>query len=250
VDDTEFLREAYQVILGRPPDLDSWLAVRRLLDVGLPKNLIVYQLAGSAEVRDGGRTIKGAWVPRPIDEILALDGSAFVREAFRSLLWREPDTASLETYVAQRRQGRLRREILREIALSAEAELLPREARGLDVLVKGDHAPSGDDFDQDWSFLGETGEDLVRGAYRTVLRRDPEPAGLAHWLLELAQGRSGSELLLELVDSPEAQALAADQSSVAQLHAHLRSAATSGFQPQGGRRPAPNVQVPGVSRRR
>ncbi|MBL8349995.1 MAG: DUF4214 domain-containing protein [Burkholderiaceae bacterium] len=51
--------------------------------------------------------------------------------------------------------------------------------------------------------LARDGADFVRAAYRTLLRRDPDPGGLVAYLTRLNQGVSKQQLLDELRASPE-----------------------------------------------
>jgi hypothetical protein len=65
--------------------------------------------------------------------------------------------------------------------------------------------------------LGLDDEEFVSAAYRTILRRAPDPVGLANYLEQVRSGVSKSQIVEELARSPEASRLAVDSSRFIQL---------------------------------
>jgi len=58
------------------------------------------------------------------------------------------------------------------------------------------------------------GETFVVEAYRLLLHRDPDPSGLAHFLLELDRGTGAAEIVWRIRYSPEGRRIAADVSDI------------------------------------
>jgi len=225
--DAEFIAAACRTILRRDPDVSGFVNFHELLRRGVPRTLIVHQLTSLDEAGRDGHTFVGMWVPMPVPDLLRLEGTEFVRQVFRSVLWREPDPASLATCRRALAEGRTREDLLRETALSEEGRLVPRVADGLEAFVQGTAIPDseGDDLEaEDSGALLFTGppEEFVARAYWAVLRRAADPGGQAHWLGALRAGASRRALLLELLDSTESRILADERPTVRHRHAVLR----------------------------
>lgn len=125
-----------------------------------------------------------------IDPLFEIEGamqwppSEFVAAAYRWLLGREPDDEGVAVYSAQLRRGTLRQNVLVDIARSAEAV-----AR----LGGGSRA------------AGESDQDFLRAAYLELLGRAADPAGLAHYTEQLANGAARDAILRGIAASDEAQ---------------------------------------------
>ncbi|WP_448207513.1 DUF4214 domain-containing protein [Azospirillum sp. sgz302134] len=124
-----------------------------------------------------------------LDSLPALEGDTFVDGAYRAVLGRIPDPAGLAHHLALLDGGMPKADLVGNLFLSPEG--MARQAAvhgpiaGLDTLA----ALDGDAF--------------VDGAYRAVLGRAPDPAGLAHHLALLNGGMSKAGLVGSLFLSPE-----------------------------------------------
>ncbi len=195
-DPTRFVREAYLRILNRWPRDPEVRELVRTIEAGISKAYVIFCLVNSAEAIRRGVEFRGYWKPLTAPVLARLRGAHLVRAAFRSILWREPNSEELYSYLKSlSRSGRPEQAVL-ELSRAPEASRYP-PLTGLDELRPrelSDLLPiAGDD-----AFLNE--------AYQSIFNRPADPDGLRTHLSALRRA-SRAQVLRAIVMSPEAQAL-------------------------------------------
>lgn len=148
-------------------------------------------------------------------ELLALEGEAFVRQAYLRLLDRPADPSGLQHYVAQLASGMTKDQLLAELESSPEARLVARRRgvlgqrgaaspRGAAVAVS--HPQPAPRLQHVRDLLGFDGTDFVRQAYLAILGREADPSGLSYYGSRLASGEPKTKILADLRCDPEGQA--------------------------------------------
>ncbi len=99
--DAIFVQRAYELILGRDPDLEGFEAACEQLCQGVPRQSFIYNLTQSEEARQGDRNFSGVWSPQSVSIpsypmnlnclIDISDRGTFLRNAYQTILGREPD---------------------------------------------------------------------------------------------------------------------------------------------------------------
>jgi hypothetical protein len=120
LDGSEFLGQAYLLVLGRPIDPEGFRHYGLKLRSGTSKLSILAMLRASPE----GQAYRGD-VPKlfaaNIRELLELDGAAFIDCAYKTLLHRAPDPAGFENYLRLLRSGASKMRIVAALHFSTEA---------------------------------------------------------------------------------------------------------------------------------
>jgi hypothetical protein len=154
-----------------------------------------------------------AYVPLPALEgpalalarLLACDEEAFVTEAYRALLGRDPDPRGMRDRLEQLAAGSARMAVLAGIADSAEArsrgpihralaELVIAQARRRDAIPR--------DIDE---LLALADGEFVMASYRFVLGRDADTGGREHYVARLRSGEPKVDIVAALRHSPEGE---------------------------------------------
>jgi hypothetical protein len=133
----ELIREAYQGVLGRDPEVESQKAYEKSF-TELGTDCLIKELSGSQE----------AW-----EKQKGAHAEELIREAYLGVLGREPEEEALETYAGSFRGLGIEGVIW---DLCASEELWEKQ--------KGVHT-----------------EELIREAYRGVLKREADEAGLEYY---------------------------------------------------------------------
>lgn len=158
-----------------------------------------------------------------LDELLSRDDEAFVAEAYRGLLGREPDPEGMGAYLEQLRGGSPRIELLALIALSREglarAGAAPAMRGALADAHQRIHAITAPEAASLEELLAHHDEPFVRCAYLTTLARDPDPEGLRRYVAVLRGGSPKMHILASLRRSTEGASCEALRRA---LHAALR----------------------------
>src|SRR5262245_31366624 len=218
LDDTEFVKGCYQLLLGRAADAGGLAHYRGALAAGaLTRNDLIRTLATRDEGRQTGNDF--SWLPRlerrgadaafaAVRDLWRKSDEEFLRGLYRLLLERDPDASGLEHYKLVLLGGRPRTEVVREIARGPEAA-----ATGLDTSWLG----RLDDFTADgiWRRLHELWPlpdgPFVEGLYPLLLGRPADPAGLEHYRTALATGAlTRTDVTRLMAISPEAGAARLD----------------------------------------
>lgn len=185
----EFLRQAHLRVSGREPDaaeLDSGL---RLLDK-YSRAYVLHLLIENATAENRQLRFHGQWTRHSTAELLRLNGPALVKEAFRSILWRNPNLDEYAEYLWAAARSRSAETVLAALASSPEAAAYPR-LEGLPVELSDVASAPGDEV-------------FVRRAYQVILGRDPDPSGFRSALGSL-RWMSRRRVVLALARSPEAR---------------------------------------------
>jgi hypothetical protein len=135
--------------------------------------------------------------------LLESGDEAFVRDAYRLLLGREPDPRGFHEYLEQLAAGASRMRLLAAMAQSDEARTRGASDRSISELVvayarRRDAVPASLD-----ALLDLADAEFVIGAYRTVLGRDADPAGIAYYSQRLRSGDPKEDILAILRRSEE-----------------------------------------------
>jgi GT2 family glycosyltransferase len=157
LDGRAFVEAVYEALLHRPVDPAGLAACLSDLERGISKEIVIRSVATSQEARDRSASLEGldgllgaagprdarpsatdSGTPRVTEarlhELLALEGEAFVREAYVSFLRRAPDATGLSSYVAELRSGVDKADIVRALLSSAEARSKGVVVEGVDTL--------------------------------------------------------------------------------------------------------------------
>lgn len=142
--------------------------------------------------------------------LLALDDTAFIKCAYRTLFKRPVDPSSQHYYLARLQQGISKQQVLIELRSSAEGKRTNVDIAGLNQITMQPAASVVD-------LLLLVDERFVRGAFLTLLGREPDTGGGDYYLKRLRSGISKAEILAELADSDEARVKAVDLPGLAEI---------------------------------
>lgn len=166
LDDEAFVRQAYLRLLGRGADADGLRGYLEQLQQGVGRTEIYQILAASEEAqryearrqqmrrgmtlyapppRSGAVVAAPSWWPAAapvtwdgpaaevahVDELLELDGVAFVKAAYVAILGREVDTEGGTVYLQRLRDGWSRMSVVKNLFLSAEGQTRGARLAGL-----------------------------------------------------------------------------------------------------------------------
>jgi hypothetical protein len=126
LDGAAFIRAVYNTILRREPDEVGERTYLALLDDGtLSKRQLLEAFLASDEFLASGRCMQLVWNEAappavPEDPLERLDGAAFVEEAYRTILRREPDLAGKDLYLTLLSRGELSRPQIIEALRSSD----------------------------------------------------------------------------------------------------------------------------------
>ncbi len=214
-DDVEFVTQIYQCVLQREPDPDGLRDhLSRLRNGECSKIDLLRNLRFSPEGERVGVEVQGLLPPAesltaptldppaelPIQdrytfgELLQYRDAAFVRNAYRALLHREPDEVGLAHHLEKLRSGVWTRlDIIQGLRSGPEGQAAAVELIGWkDALLSSPPSlPPGNRNAltlAEWLELPD--EAFVAQAYRTLLRREPDEAGQRHHLERLRAGQS------------------------------------------------------------
>jgi hypothetical protein len=134
------------------------------------------------------------------EDLTALTDDAFVRRAYIILLGRAADASGTRDYLSRLGSGVSRRQVWGEIATSEEAQrYLAARSQGARA---GGRIASVDDL------LALEGVPFVAEAYRQILGREADAAGLRDYGARLARGGAKEQIVADLRSDPEGQAFA------------------------------------------
>ncbi len=165
---------------------------------------------------------------RLVESFQSLSDDAFVMKAYLTLLGRTPDAAGSQAYAARLREGIPRAQVWSEIAGGDEARAFAsRQATAARPAAVRQRPPQSVD-----DLLGFDGADFVRAAYRSVLGREADPAGLRDYATRLAAGAPKQQLIADLRCDPEGQAFNAPLAGLDELVRRVQATAAGGSAPQ------------------
>jgi hypothetical protein len=176
-------------------------------------------------------------------ELATLPAADFVTECYRMILGRKADATGLMHHLERTMKGEDRVSIAAKIAESDEAAALPSSRKRVVGEILAMHAAQlaeGATTPEDWHVLmrrldryfkvlapssgagwrvtGEDGtsrdplsalsdSDFILECYRSILRRAPDPQGLAEYVARVARGEDRLSIAAEMASSDEAHAL-------------------------------------------
>jgi hypothetical protein len=138
------------------------------------------------------------------EELTGLADDVFVRRAYLTLLGRAADASGTRDYLARLGSGVARRQVWKEIATSEEAQrYLAARSQGMrqGSGARGRIASVND-------LLALDGVPFVAEAYRQILGREADAAGLRDYGARVAGGGAKEQVLADLRCDPEGQAFA------------------------------------------
>jgi len=155
------IRRAYQDILGREPDAEGLNTYRRnIIERGWDEQDVRTALRRSSERRD---------VVRGTRNLTDADAENIVRRAYQSVLRREPDAAGMQEYKARILNDRwTEQQVVQALRSSPERREVARAQR---------------------SMSDAEAADIVRRAYRSVLNREPDAAGMQDYKARILNDR-------------------------------------------------------------
>lgn len=161
-----------------------------------------------------------------VDQLLTLNGDdAFLDAAYRTILGRGGDPEGLAYYRGKLSEGISRETVIAQLRLSSEGRRVHASLSGLASLLRRyrwrklrlsgffrrrggarQSLPLEMDADQ---LLALHDEAFVVAAYRSVLKRAPDPEGLEYYLAQVRDGTSRRDILARLRTSPEGRSVRA-----------------------------------------
>lgn len=212
--DDAFVMKAYLTLLGRTPDASGSVSYASRLRAGIQRMQVWSEIADGDEAR--AFSSRQAAVSRPaptqhrapqsVDDLLTLDGTEFVRAAYRCVLGREADPAGLRDYATRLAAGAPKLQLVADLRCDPEGSAFGSPMAGLDELVRqvqAKAATSAAALSVD-ELLVLSGEQFVRAAYIALFKREPDPEGLARYTDLLRSGYSTMYVLKALQFAPEA----------------------------------------------
>ena len=169
---------------------------------------------------------------RQLQALLLEDGEEFVEAAYLALLKRRPDANGGRAYMRELGNGRNKLQILFELANSDESQLLGTTLPGLAeacmregigqpfaqpkivppatvaTILRGEQLLAQDDDDK-----------LIELAYWVLLKRPPDPEGMAIYLEKLHGDTSKTKFLHDIFTSPECRNLAVELPGLREMFA-------------------------------
>ena len=150
--------------------------------------------------------------PIRVSDLLGLAAPNFVDACYVHLFARLPDPVGRQIHETLLRKGETRERLLLALHRSPEARASGARVIGirrLQAKLFVDRLLGAPDFQANGiepsltDFLRLDGERLVEALYKKILRRDPDPLGLADYVGRLERGAPKSEIIGDIVYSPE-----------------------------------------------
>lgn len=203
--DEEFIRVAYQAVLGRAPDPEGHTYYLGRLREGIHKLEILRQLRRSPEGRNFIPGVAG------LDKAIRRHRRANLPLiGFLIRLW-----AGAESNGATARQIRaLRNELWVTRVQNLQPDAAPADERTTSADTAAQSALAGqlETFRANTTasyviddFMHLYDANFVRFAYRCILKREPDPIGLQHYVNKVRQGISRTQIIHDLRHSKEGQ---------------------------------------------
>ena len=181
------IRRAYQDILGRDPDPEGLRTYRsNIVDRGWTEQDVREALRNSPEHQTGPARTASA------DRI--------IRRAYQDILGRQPDPEGLDTY---------RRNIIDRGWDEQDVRTALRRSQERHDVVRGQRAVSDAEA-----------EDIVRRAYQSVLKREPDASGMREYKARILNDRwTEQQVVSALRSSPERHEVVRGQRAISDAEA-------------------------------
>ena len=174
---------------------------RRLLELGALQD----EVRRTIIAHGPGRSVHAS-------DLLGLSAPNFVEACYVHLFGRLPDPAGRKLHLSLLSKGESRERLLLALHRSPEARALGVRMTGIRRLkakvvldrILGAPAAELEGIEPSLAhFLRLDGERLVRALYKMMLRRDPDQLGLEDYVERLKRGAPKSEIIGDIVYSPE-----------------------------------------------
>lgn len=214
----QFIGQAYLTLMGRAVDPEGFRHYDSQVRSGMSKLQVLSELRASSEGQAFGADVAGLGAklvaPRPmavpadwsVDDVLRLNGVTFIELAHVAIVGRIPGDATMRSYLAKLRAGHHKIQLLEEMRKCAVGESHRPTLRGLDTALKrldGGLFPVALTADE---LLELDDGSFIDCAYKTLLRRSPDPGGFDAYLQRLRAGRSKLGIVRDLSISSEGRA--------------------------------------------
>ena len=144
-------------------------------------------------------------------ELLLEENDEFVEAAYLALLKRRPDATGGRAYLQALHNGTSKLQILHELSISEDCKLDGGEIPGLgealaqerNGLANSAPAEASQITNADQLLTIDGDKNFIGLAYWILLRRAPDPAGMASYHAKLQAGTSRVQFLYEIFTSPE-----------------------------------------------
>ena len=232
-DDQQFVQSAYRLVLGRDADPDGRTEYLGQLQAGSSRLHILAQLRLSPEGNARATKIpqlddqladatNAKAIATTIEGLFALQGLAFIRAAYLTLLGREPDSEGMENCIAQLRGGAAKVEILAQLVDSQEGRSRVANVQEIASAIRRHRQARKDSSESSVASVDSRAaervtatpqvadlllcdeQEFVRLAFWVFLGRWPDPEAFGSNLKRLAEGVPRMQLLAEIEASPEA----------------------------------------------
>jgi Domain of unknown function (DUF4214) len=211
----KFIGQAYLTLMGRAVDPEGFRHYDSQVRAGMSKLQVLSELRASSEGQAFGADVAGLGAklvaPRPmavpadwsVDNVLRLHGVTFIELAHVAIVGRSPDEATTGRYLAKLRAGHHKIQLLEEMRQCGIGESHRPTLRGLDAALKrldGGLFPVALNAEE---LLELEDGSFIDCAYKTLLRRSPDPGGFDAYLQRLRAGRSKLGIVHDLSMSSE-----------------------------------------------
>lgn len=214
----QFIGQAYLTVMGRAVDPEGFRHYDSQVRSGMSKIQVLSELRASSEGQAFGADVAGLGAKlvaqRPmavpadwsVDNVLRLHGVSFIELAHVAIVGRSPDEATTRRYLAKLRAGHHKIQLLEDMRRSAIGGSHRPILRGLDTALArldGGLFPVALSADE---LLELDDGSFIDCAYKTLLRRSPDPGGFDAYLQRLRAGRSKLGIVQDLSMSAEGRA--------------------------------------------
>lgn len=214
-DDSEFVRAAFQQILGRQPELDALVYFTEVLTTA-PRETVVELLEQSEEARVRSAPERDA---AELNDLCSVEPHRkFLIAAYARVFGRMVDPSGLEAYLRKLEDGVSREQILIDLCDSPEGRAQQRKmtlnGRPVEELFSTTSTaePAVDTLDDVEPFTVDADKlleiddpkDFLRAVYQGAFRREPDDEGSAYWSAILGR-TSKYSVLVEISRQAEAK---------------------------------------------
>jgi hypothetical protein len=215
LDGPEFLGQAYLLMLGRPIDSEGFRNYDAQFRAGTSKLSILAELRGSQEGRSYSADTPDPLVflaqavpvtaspTASLQDMLRMNGSAFVVQGFVSITGGLPDDDARRHYVARLNAGADKLEVLLEILEAIRGSPGTPGSRALEEAIRnmrGGLYPVAMNIGE---LLALDDFAFIDCAYKTLLRRAPDAVGFANNLLLIRSGTAKMRVVSQMCFSAE-----------------------------------------------
>lgn len=208
--DREFIRSAYQAVLGRAPDPDGESHYLAQLRDGIHKLAILKQMRRSAEGRTFIPGVAG------LDKAIKRQHRAslpIIGMLARPLLGGEGDSRSERRFRGMANELGALRQAVESVGTSSSTsvasgspEAMPLQRRHDAVRFQPGFAANSQNYYALDEFLQLHDTSFVEAAYLAILHREPDPVGRMHYVGRVREGSSKIRVLSDLIRSEEGRA--------------------------------------------